>query len=127
MLAASLSIIVAQRLLRKICTRCASPRPIQEEERQVFAQNEIEAPAEVLQPQGCDYCHNTGYRGRTGIYEVLRVNREIEQMIFRGALHREIEDAALKGGTRLLKLQSLHKVAQQVTSMEEAFRVVAHG
>jgi type IV pilus assembly protein PilB len=127
MLASSLSIIVAQRLLRKICTRCAVPRPIRDEERQAFAGNKIEAPAEVLQPQGCDYCHNTGYRGRTGIYEVLRVNREIEQMIYKGALTSQIEDASVAAGTLLLKHQSLQKVTQQVTSMEEAFRVVAHG
>jgi type IV pilus assembly protein PilB len=126
-LASSLKVIVAQRLLRKICVRCATPRPLEAEESEAFVQNGIEPPAHVLRPGGCDYCHNTGYRGRTGIYEVLNVDREIEQMIFRGALHREIEDAAIKSGTRLLTYQSLHKVAQQVTSVEEAFRVVAHG
>jgi type IV pilus assembly protein PilB len=126
-LASSLKVIVAQRLLRKICTRCATSRPIASDERQVFARNGLEPPSDVLAPQGCDYCHNTGYRGRTGIYEVLCVDREIEQMIYRGALHSEIEDAAAKAGTRLLTHQSLHKVVQQVTSMEEAFRVVAHG
>ncbi len=126
-LASSLSLIVAQRLLRKICTRCATSRPVEPEERELFARNEIEPPAELLEPQGCDYCHNTGYRGRVGIYEVLRVDREIEQMIYRGALHSEIEDAAARSGTRLLKIQSLHKVAQQITSVEEALRVVAHG
>ena len=127
MLASSLSIIAAQRLLRMICTRCAVPRPTRAEERDAFERSGIEPPPELLEPQGCDYCHNTGYRGRTGIYEVLRVDREIEQMIFRGALHSEIEDAAARAGTRLLKRQSLQKVAQRVTSMEEAFRVVAHG
>ncbi len=126
-LAASLNIIVAQRLLRKICTRCAATRSLKGNEREVFKRNAVDPPAEVLEPRGCEYCHNTGYRGRTGIYEVLRVNREIEQMIYKGALHSEIEDVATRGGTRLLAVQSLHKVAQQVTSMEETFRVVAHG
>lgn len=126
-LASSLKVIVAQRLLRKICTRCAAPRPLAAAERQAFLRNGIEPPPQVLQPAGCDYCHHTGYRGRTGIYEVLNVDREIEQMIFRGALHTEIEDVAVKAGTRLLTYQSLSKVAQQITSVEEAFRVVAHG
>jgi type IV pilus assembly protein PilB len=126
-LASSLNIIVAQRLLRRICTRCATSRPITPEERDVFTRNKLEPPSEIREPSGCEYCHNTGYRGRVGIYEVLRVDREIEQMIYRGALTSEIEDAAAKGGTVLLKHQSLQKVAQQVTSVEEAFRVVAHG
>ncbi len=126
-LASSLSIIVAQRLLRKICTRCAATRQIRPEEQELFERSGIQPPAEVLDPQGCDYCHNTGYRGRMGIYEVLRVTREIEQMIYNGALTSEIEDVAAKGGTVILKHQSLQKVAQQVTSIEEAMRVVAHG
>jgi len=126
-LASSLNIIVAQRLLRKICTRCAISRPIAPDEREVFARNKLEPPSEVPEPKGCDYCHNTGYRGRTGIYEILRVDREIEQMIYRGALTSEIEDVAASGGTVLLKHQALQKVTQQVTSVEEALRVVAHG
>ncbi len=126
-LASSLNVIVAQRLVRKICTRCAAPRPIQEEERERFTRNGIEPPAEVMQPQGCDYCHHTGYRGRTAIYEVLKVDRKIEEMIYRGALQSEIEEAAAGAGTRLLKHQSLLKVASGITSVEEALRVVAHG
>ena len=126
-LASSLNIIVAQRLLRKICSRCATSRSVGANEREVFDRNGIDPPPQVLEPQGCEYCHNTGYRGRVGIYEVLRVTREIEQMIYKGALTSQIEDVAAKGGTRLLTVQSLHKVVQQVTSMEEAFRVVAHG
>lgn len=126
-LASSLNIIVAQRLLRKICARCATSRPISPDEREVFVRNELEPPPEVPEPKGCEYCHNTGYRGRMGIYEILRVDREIEQMIYKGALTSEIEDVAAKGGTVLLKHQSLQKVVQQVTSVEEALRVVAHG
>ncbi len=126
-LASSLNIIVAQRLLRRICTRCAAPRPAQPEELELFKRNVIDPPSEVLEPRGCEYCHNTGYRGRMGIYEVLRVDREIEEMIYKGALTSQIEDVAARGGTVLLKRQALQKVAQQVTSVEEAFRVVAHG
>jgi type IV pilus assembly protein PilB len=126
-LASSLNIIVAQRLLRKVCARCATSRPIAPDEREVFARNKLESPSEVPEPKGCEYCHNTGFRGRVGIYEVLRVDREIEQMIYGGALTSDIEDAAARGGTVLLKHQSLQKVVQQVTSVEEALRVVAHG
>ena len=126
-LASSLNMIVAQRLLRRICTRCAASRPAQPEERELFNRNAIDPPSEVLEPRGCEYCHNTGYRGRMGIYEVLRVNREIEEMIYKGALTSQIEDVAARGGTVLLKRQALQKVAQKVTSVEEAFRVVAHG
>jgi type IV pilus assembly protein PilB len=126
-LASSLNMIVAQRLLRKICIRCATSRPITPEEREIFSRDKLTPPSEVPEPSGCDYCHNTGYRGRVGIYEVLQVNREIEQMIYKGALTSEIEDVAAAGGTVLLKHQSLQKVARGVTSVEEALRVVAHG
>ena len=75
---------------------------------------------------GCDNCYHTGYRGRTGIYEVITVTREIEELIFTGALQSIIEDVAVKAGTSLMFKQALKKAINQITSLEEVYRVVAY-
>jgi type IV pilus assembly protein PilB len=74
---------------------------------------------------GCGSCYQSGYRGRTGIYEVLGVDRAIGELIFGGALHSTIEDAAVKAGTSLMYRQALKKAVQGVTTLEEVFRVAA--
>jgi len=73
---------------------------------------------------GCEHCFQSGYRGRAGIYEVIQADRTIERLIFSGALHREIEDAATEAGTVLMFKQALKKVARQLTSLEEVKRVI---
>ena len=74
---------------------------------------------------GCDSCYQSGYRGRSGVYEVIRVDRTIGELIFSGALHSTIEEAAVKAGTSLMFRQALKKAVQGVTTLEEVFRVVA--
>jgi type IV pilus assembly protein PilB len=124
--ASSLTMIVAQRLLRKICPHCSTVVPTRSEDEKAFVRNGLEPPAELPKANGCDNCHHSGYRGRTGIYEVLEVGREMEELIFNGALHSTIEDAAIKSGTSLLLKQALKKVINGETSLEEVFRVAAY-
>ena len=124
--ASSLTMIVAQRLLRKICPHCSTMVPTRPEDKKAFVRNGLEPPAELPKANGCDNCHQSGYRGRTGIYEVLEVDRAIEELIFNGALHSTIEDAAIKSGTSLLLKQALKKVINGDTSLEEVFRVAAY-
>jgi type II secretory ATPase GspE/PulE/Tfp pilus assembly ATPase PilB-like protein len=83
-------------------------------------------PDDVAKAKGCDQCFQSGYRGRMGVYEVIRVDRAIERLIFSGALHREIEDAAIEVGTTLMFKQALKKVAQHQTSLEEVLRVIVN-
>ncbi|MCJ7830295.1 MAG: GspE/PulE family protein, partial [Desulfobacterales bacterium] len=124
-LAASLAMVVAQRLMRRICPHCATHSPPSSEETDIFARHGLQPPAEVPRAGACSRCNQTGYRGRTGIYEILRVDRAMEALISRGGLHGEIEDAAVTSGTNLLISQALRKVQNQVTSIEEVHRVVA--
>jgi len=126
-LSSSLTMIVAQRLLRKICPKCSVRTPIEPSERERFLRAGVEPPGELARPVGCSHCYKTGYRGRIGIFEVLRVNQEIEDLIASCASRSKIEEAAVRAGTSLLQKQSLLKVAAHVTSLEEAVRVVAHG
>jgi type IV pilus assembly protein PilB len=100
--------------------------PTRPEDKKAFVRNGLEPPAELPKANGCDNCHQSGYRGRTGIYEVLEVDREMEELIFNGALHSTIEDAAIKSGTNLLLKQALKKVINGETSLEEVFRVAAY-
>ncbi|MEJ2039992.1 MAG: ATPase, T2SS/T4P/T4SS family [Desulfosarcinaceae bacterium] len=123
-LAAALSMILAQRLVRLLCPACAVKRAIKPDEAAIFEHNGLEPPAEVSAPTGCENCFQSGYRGRAGVYEVIQVDRKIEKLIFTGALHREIEDAAIGAGTSLMIKQALKKVARHQTSVEEVMRVI---
>jgi type IV pilus assembly protein PilB len=123
-LASALSMVVAQRLLRMLCPSCAVKKPIEPDEAEIFEHNGLEPPAEVSKAVGCENCFQSGYRGRTGVYEVIQVDRKIEKLIFTGALHREIEDVAVEAGTSLMFKQALKKVAGQQTSIEEVMRVI---
>ncbi len=125
-LATSLSMVVAQRLLRKLCPHCATKAEPTQEERDVFIQNGLEPPPELPKAVGCDSCLNSGYSGRAGIYEVIQVDRDIQALIFDGSLSSLIEDAAVKAGTSLMLKQGLKKVTAQATSLEEVFRVIAY-
>jgi len=124
-LASSLVLVVAQRLLRRVCPQCRALEPITPEEREIFVRDRLMAPESLPRAVGCPSCFNTGYKGRIGIYEVLSVTREIEEMIFEGALASRIEEVAVKSGVSLLKHQALKKAALQITTLDEVFRVVA--
>ncbi len=125
MLASALTMVAAQRLIRKLCSQCLTRQATTSEEAEVFVQNDLEAPAELSKSNGCDGCNNAGYSGRAGIYEIILIDRAMEELIFSGALHGVIEEAAIQSGTSLLLKQALKKVRDQITSLEEVQRVVA--
>ncbi|MBN2419689.1 MAG: type II/IV secretion system protein [Deltaproteobacteria bacterium] len=124
-LASAVTMIIAQRLIRRVCSKCLIMTPAEEEERNVFIRNGIDPPDELPRHVGCESCHNTGYVGRSGVYEVLIVDREIEQMIAVGAPTAQIEETAVKAGTTLMIKQALKKVARKITTLEEVHRVIA--
>ncbi len=124
-LASSLTLIVAQRLMRKVCAHCSELIDTPSDMKEPFVKNELEPPENMRKAVGCDRCYNSGYSGRTGIYEVIKIDKEIEQLIFSGALKSTIEAAAIKAGTSLMFRQALRKVISHVTCMDEVYRVVA--
>ncbi|MGD8701428.1 MAG: ATPase, T2SS/T4P/T4SS family [Desulfosarcina sp.] len=124
-LASSLSMVIAQRLVRKICLNCCEQTAPTDQQKATFDQHGITPPEHLVVPVGCDSCFQAGYRGRTGIYEVIRVDREIQSLIFSGALHSTIEEAAIKAGTNLMLTQALKKAAAGITAYDEVYRVVA--
>ncbi|MFZ0725789.1 MAG: GspE/PulE family protein, partial [Desulfobacterales bacterium] len=125
-LASSLVMVVAQRLVRKICPHCKLMKPCTAVEEEFFRRHELEPPSEIPQAVGCPSCDHNGYNGRIGIFEVIEVNRAMEELISAGAIHSRIQEIAVKAGTSLMFKQALKKVAGQITSIEEIQRVVAN-
>ncbi|HKR66351.1 MAG TPA: GspE/PulE family protein [Thermoanaerobaculia bacterium] len=115
---------MAQRLLRKICEDCKRNRPLTTEEAGML---NLQAPAGkriiVKEGAGCIRCRNTGYYGRTGIFEILPIDNAIRDLIDRSEDFLKIKDMAIKRGMRTLRQSALRKLAEGVTSFEEVVRV----
>jgi general secretion pathway protein E len=115
---------MAQRLLRKICEDCKRNRPLTVEE---AAMLNLQAPAGkriiVKEGAGCIRCRNTGYYGRTGIFEILPIDNAIRDLIERSEDFLKIKDMAIKRGMRTLRQSALRKLAEGITSFEEVVRV----
>ncbi|HET7434599.1 MAG TPA: GspE/PulE family protein [Thermoanaerobaculia bacterium] len=115
---------MAQRLVRKICDDCKRNRPLTVEE---AAMLNLQAPPDkriiVKEGAGCNRCRNTGYFGRTGIFEILPVDNSIRDLIDRSEDFLKIKDMAVKRGMRTLRQSALRKLAEGTTSFEEVVRV----
>jgi general secretion pathway protein E len=115
---------MAQRLVRKICEDCKQNRPLTVEE---AAALNLQAPAGkriiVKEGAGCIRCRNTGYYGRTGIFEILPIDNSIRDLIDRSEDFLKIKDMAIKRGMRTLRQSALRKLAEGSTTFEEVVRV----
>lgn len=122
-IATSVSLIIAQRLARRLCSACKVPAEIPKETllEAGFTEAQLQ-DAEIYKPVGCEQCKG-GYKGRVGIYEVVKITDSISRIIMEGGNSIEISDAARKEGFNDLRTSALMKVAQGVTSLEEANRV----
>jgi general secretion pathway protein E len=117
--------ITAQRLLRTLCPSCKRPAEVSEPEWRALTHGwSIKPPAQVHEPVGCLECRNTGYRGRVGIYEMMRFDDGIKDLVAREADLESVRKSALKSGMRPLRLRGAQKVAEGVTTVEEVLRVV---
>ena len=119
-IATSVSLIIAQRLARRLCTQCKHLVDIPAEAllKEGFPKEDVEAGIKVYGPKGCQACTD-GYKGRVGIYQVLPVTDEIGRIIMEGGNAISIGDAAKKMGVWDLRRSGLEKVKQGMTSLEE--------
>jgi type IV pilus assembly protein PilB len=118
---AALNVIVAQRLCRKICINCREEKKIPVDE--LIACGFAPASAEkikVYHGKGCEMCNNTGYKGRLAIYEVLSVTPKVRELILRNASADDLKKQAIRDGMKTLRMCALTKVAQGLTTLEEA-------
>jgi type IV pilus assembly protein PilB len=123
-IATSVSLIIAQRLGRRLCSSCKEPTEIPREALLEigFTEEQIDTGFTLYRPKGCDKC-NKGYRGRVGIYEVVKITPSIANLIMEETSSIKIAEQAQAEGFRNLRQGALEKVMQGVTSLEEANRV----
>jgi len=126
LVASSLTAIMAQRLLRRLCSTCKeefTPDPAALVEVGIDPREADKAVVYRPREGGCDECLNTGYRGRTGIYELLTVNDKVRRMIVQNLSSTEIRQAGIEGGMTTLRLDGASKFLQGLTSLEEVVRI----
>jgi type IV pilus assembly protein PilB len=117
--------VIAQRLVRRLCTGCRSPYTPSRETLQAMRVTETEAEAVTFyRAVGCEQCHQTGYRGRVGMYEIMSVTAELRRLIGQKASGADLRAAARAGGLRSLGEDGVLKVKAGVTTPEELLRVV---
>jgi type IV pilus assembly protein PilB len=123
-IATSISLIIAQRLARRLCGNCKEVRDIPKEalEKEGFSAEEIEAGLSIFAPKGCKQC-NDGYKGRLGIFQVMEVSETMGRIIMEGGNAMQIADQASKEGVIDLRQAGLNKVKEGLTSLEEVNRV----
>jgi type IV pilus assembly protein PilB len=123
LVASSVNLICAQRLVRRICSGCKEdhPTPPQALVDAGFSQDEAH---QVIpkRGKGCDRCNNTGYKGRVGLYEVMEISDELRELILVGASGLELKRKAVEEGMITLRRSGLHKVMEGVTTIEEVAR-----
>jgi type IV pilus assembly protein PilB len=124
----ALNTIVAQRLLRKICSSCKVEAPELKPELSKFG-----VPDHILEKimpakgVGCEKCNKTGYKGRVAIYEVLDFSESLKEMVLKKATIIDIRRQAIKEGMKSLRLSALTKVLEGMTTLEEALTSTTEG
>ncbi len=123
-ISSAVSLIIAQRLARRLCTHCKEkidiPRPALEEEG--FTAEQIDAKPDLFKAVGCDQC-SEGYKGRVGIYQVMPISDEIGRIIMNNGTAIDVADQAQKDGVANLRQSAIKKVVAGLTSLEEINRV----
>ncbi|MBM4395988.1 MAG: Flp pilus assembly complex ATPase component TadA, partial [Deltaproteobacteria bacterium] len=121
---ASLVLICAQRLVRKVCKECAAPIEVSPGALIELGFSEEEArTVKPMKGKGCQKCNETGYKGRTGIYEVMPLSDELKEAILQGFSSVELKREAMRLGMKTLRGAGLVKIRNGVTTIEEVLRV----
>jgi general secretion pathway protein E/type IV pilus assembly protein PilB len=120
----SVRAFIAQRLVRRLCTHCSASNHYKPEELEKIG-FPIESAPLIRRPVGCEHCRNSGYAGRTAIYEICMMSTRLQEMIQRRSPPSELKEVAMREGMIPLRKAGWQKVAQGVTSIEEVLRVTA--
>ncbi|EKE24745.1 MAG: hypothetical protein ACD_6C00037G0002 [uncultured bacterium] len=126
-IATSVNLVIAQRLARRLCSQCKKPADIPKQSllEMGFTETDLQQPEfQIYEPLGCNECRE-GYKGRVGIYEVMKVTPEISRIIMEDGNALEIADASARAGFNNLRRSGLVKVMQGVTSLQEVNRVTS--
>ena len=132
LIASSVEMIIAQRLVRRLCSECSKEADLELAylgSCMVALDIDPKQSAQahkVMAPVGCDHCRGIGYRGRVGLFEILRVNEDIHELIIKRTSAREIRTTALKVGMSTLQRSGWEQVKRGVTSLPEIMRYAEH-
>jgi type IV pilus assembly protein PilB len=129
---ASLNLVVAQRLARRVCSECAAPIEVTAEELIDLGMSKeevkegLENDTFIFQRgTGCKRCNDTGYKGRVALYEVLELDDNIRELVLQGASTTELKQAAIEGGMETIRRAGMNKLVEGVTTIDEVLRVSA--
>src|SRR5438445_4380988 len=122
LVASSVLAVVAQRLVRRICTHCRAPYTPSPEELSFFTESGGKNKTRFWQGEGCNYCAGTGYEGRIGVYELMRITPEIKRLVVGWATQDDIARLAVSQGMSTLRQEGIRLVAQDVTTIAEVIR-----
>ncbi len=123
LVASSVNLICAQRLVRRVCAHCKKPHPVPPQALIDIGMPPEEAATVVpMHGQGCEKCNGTGYKGRVGLYEVMEMTDELREQVLTGASALDLRRKALEEGMISLRRSGLSKIAEGVTTLEEVVR-----
>ncbi|HZZ56461.1 MAG TPA: GspE/PulE family protein [Opitutaceae bacterium] len=130
LVASAIELVIAQRLVRRLCQECCRPAPVNKIKLQESLAilecdlSEAELIQSLKQPVGCDRCRGTGYRGRIGLFEIFRLSDEIHELVLKRESTRTLADCARRHGMRTLGQSGWEKVKAGFTTLDEVLRVV---
>jgi type IV pilus assembly protein PilB len=124
--ASAVNLVVAQRLVRRICSECKGPHTYKDEElRSLGTDLDSLRRLKFMKGRGCDVCSGTGYKGRQGLYEIMALSPELRRMILRGASVAELQAQAVAEGMLTLRMDGMKKIERGVTTLEEVVKETA--
>jgi type IV pilus assembly protein PilB len=123
LVASSLNLVCAQRLVRRVCSNCKQPEALPPPAlEQIGFSSEDAQSVKAFRGKGCDKCNGTGYKGRVGLYEVMEITDELRELVLVGASALELRRKAIEEGMITLRGSGLRKIKDGVTSVEEVLR-----
>jgi type IV pilus assembly protein PilB len=124
--ASAVNLVVAQRLIRRICKECKAETQYTDVELSALGTDfELLRKIKFMKGTGCDTCSGTGYKGRAGLYEVMALSPELRRMILRSASVADIQEQAVKEGMLTLRMDGMKKIERGVTTLEEVVKETA--
>lgn len=123
LVSSAVRLVVAQRLVRRFCNNCKSPAKIPAQTLIDIGFSPEEAKSvKIFEPKGCEKCHNTGFKGRVGLYEVMEIDGELRELVMVGASTSELRQKAKEKGMLTLRMSGIEKIKAGTTSIEEVLR-----
>jgi type IV pilus assembly protein PilB len=124
LITASVNLVLAQRLARKICVDCKTPFEVEAQALTNFGMTaEQIASGKLMHGSGCATCGGTGYKGRVALYEVMRFSEPLRELVLQGASTAELKSAAIRNGMTSLRMSGINKVLDGTTTVDEVLRV----